>query len=60
MMISERDARMILQAFDKLQMEDLLSHNQWLFALEIMGFYSSLGQEYSYLRDRYNEKGGRV
>jgi hypothetical protein len=56
MTISEEQAREILEAFDKLQMEDMLSHGQWLCALAIMDFYPSLDQEYFYLRDRYGEK----
>lgn len=56
MVISEQQARTILEAFDKLQMEDLLSQDQWLCALAIMDFYQNLDQEYFYLRDRYGEK----
>jgi hypothetical protein len=56
MVISKEQARTILEAFDKLQMEDLLSHDQWLCAIAIMDYYLRLGQEYFYLRDRYSEK----
>jgi hypothetical protein len=56
MHISQDDAEEILRAFDKLQMEDLLSNDQWLFALKIMDYYQFLNQEYFYLRDRYGEK----
>jgi hypothetical protein len=56
MSISEDQARTILLAFDKLQMEDMLLHDQRLCALAIMDFYPSLDQEYFYLRDRYDEK----
>jgi len=58
MTISEEQARSILTAFDWLQMEDLLSHDQWVLALAIMDFYPGLDREYFYLRDRYGEKGG--
>jgi len=55
MSISEAQAGVILQAFDKIQMEDLLSREQWLLALMLMDFYPSLGGEYVYLRNRYDE-----
>jgi hypothetical protein len=55
MVISKEQAKTILEALDKLQMEDLLSEDQWLCALAIMDFYQQLNQEYFYMRDRYNE-----
>jgi hypothetical protein len=60
MTITEEQARTIIEAFDKLQMEDLLSHDQWLCAIAIMDFYRSLNQEYFYLRDPYGESKKQV
>jgi hypothetical protein len=56
MTISKEQARSILEAFDKLQMEDMLSQDQWLVALAIMDYYRILDQEYFYLRDRYGAR----
>lgn len=56
MTISEEQAEAILKAFDRLQMEDFLSDDQWRCAIAIMDFYPSLNQQYFYLRDRYNEQ----
>ena len=56
MVISEEQASEILAAFDKLQLEDMLSKNQWLCAVAILDSFPNLSRDYSYLRDPYNEK----
>jgi len=56
MVVTEEEGQMILEALDKLQMEDRLSQGQLSCAWKIMDFYPRLNWEFFYLRDRYNEK----
>ena len=56
MIISDGQANAILRAFDRLQMEDFLSDDQWRCAIAIMDFYPFLNQAYFYMRDRYDEQ----